>query len=66
MLFEIIEKLFLLVPLQIISKEKNGGACFDGAIPGTQKFTCNCAFPFAGESCEINLCDFENTNGFHS
>ena len=47
----------LLVPLQIISKKKNDGACFDGEVPGTKKFTCNCAFPFAGERCEINLCD---------
>ena len=39
----------------MISAKKNGGACFDNG--GIDKFTCNCAFPFAGESCEINQCD---------
>ena len=35
--------------------KKNNGQCFDNN--GQQKFSCNCVYPFAGERCEINICE---------
>ena len=45
-----------------LSDKKNGGTCFDDE--GRERFSCECVSPFAGETCEINLCDgIECKNG---
>ena len=51
-LYELLQYLFIN---EFESGLQNGGTCFDNG--GTQEFSCSCVGNFAGNECQIDLCD---------